>query len=58
MYPFELAFDIIEGEPTVDDGVFSVPEGPGLKIDVDLDAIEDYPFVDGPWTEFHYYDDD
>ena len=57
MYPFELAFDIIEGEPTVDDGVFSVPEGPGLGIDVVLDVVEDYPFVDGPWTESHYDDD-
>ncbi|WP_459191478.1 mandelate racemase/muconate lactonizing enzyme family protein [Halosimplex sp. J119] len=54
MYPFDLAFDIIEGEPDVEDGVLSVPEGPGLGVDVDLDVVEEYPFTDGPWTEFHY----
>ncbi|WP_436924216.1 mandelate racemase/muconate lactonizing enzyme family protein [Halosimplex amylolyticum] len=54
MYPFELAFDILEGEPDVQNGVLSVPEGPGLGVEVDLDVIEEYPFVEGPWTEFHY----
>jgi len=28
--------------------------GPGLGIDVDLSILEEYPYVDGPWTEFHY----
>ena len=56
MYPFELAFDILEDEPTVEDGRLRVPDGPGLGIDVDLDVIEEYPFVDGPWTEFRYDD--
>jgi L-rhamnonate dehydratase len=57
MYPFDLAFDLIEGQPDIDDGVLSVPEGPGLGVDVDLDVVEEYPFVDGPWTEFHYDDE-
>ncbi|WP_123539100.1 mandelate racemase/muconate lactonizing enzyme family protein [Halosimplex salinum] len=57
MYPFDLAFDVIEGEPDVEDGVLSVSDDPGLGIDVDLDVVEEYPFVDGPWTEFHYDDE-
>ncbi|WP_222912967.1 mandelate racemase/muconate lactonizing enzyme family protein [Natrinema sp. SYSU A 869] len=54
MYPFDLAYDIIEGQPAIEDGHLTVPDGPGLGIDVDLDVLEEYPFVDGPWTEFHY----
>lgn len=54
MYPFELAFDLIEGQPSVVDGVISVSDAPGLGVDVNLDVIDEYPFVDGPWTEFNY----
>lgn len=57
MYPFDLAFDIIEGQPAIEDGRLTVPDGPGLGVDVDLDILEEYPFVDGPWTEFHYDDE-
>ncbi|WP_435361752.1 mandelate racemase/muconate lactonizing enzyme family protein [Haloarchaeobius sp. DFWS5] len=56
MYPFDLAFDIVEGQPSVDDGVLTLSDDPGLGIEVDFDALEDYPFTDGPWTEFHYDD--
>ncbi|MGQ3413809.1 mandelate racemase/muconate lactonizing enzyme family protein [Natrinema sp. LN54] len=58
MYPFELAFDIIDGEPDIDNGTLTVPDGPGLGVDVNLDVIRDYPFADGPWTEFHYDEDE
>ncbi|WP_227778221.1 mandelate racemase/muconate lactonizing enzyme family protein [Haladaptatus pallidirubidus] len=54
MYPFDLAFDIIHGEPSVTDGVLTVPDGPGLGLEVNLDVVEEYPFVEGPWTEFQY----
>ncbi|WP_435321005.1 mandelate racemase/muconate lactonizing enzyme family protein [Haloarchaeobius sp. TZWSO28] len=54
MYPFDLAFDLIQGEPAVEDGVLTVSDDPGLGIDVDLDVLEEYPFTEGPWTEFHY----
>jgi L-alanine-DL-glutamate epimerase-like enolase superfamily enzyme len=56
MYPFELAFDVIEDEPDVADGSLTVPDGPGLGVDVDLDVVEAYPFVEGPWTTFEYDD--
>ena len=54
MYPFELAFDIVEGAPDVADGHLAVPEGPGLGVEVDLGVLEEYPFVEGPWTTFEY----
>lgn len=57
MYPFELAFDIIEETIGIDDGEMSVPEGPGLGVTVDLDVIDEYPATDHPWTEFIYHDD-
>ncbi|MEY7848393.1 mandelate racemase/muconate lactonizing enzyme family protein [Natrarchaeobius sp. A-rgal3] len=57
MYPFDLAFDILEGAPAVEDGTLTAPDGPGLGIEVTLDVLETYPFVDGPWTEFRYDDD-
>lgn len=57
MYPFDLAFDIITETPSVTDGVLTVPDGPGLGVEVDLDVIEEYPFIDGPWTEFRYDED-
>ena len=54
MYPFDLAFDLVTGEPPVEDGRLSVPDDPGLGIEVDLDVVEEYPFVEGAWTEFEY----
>ena len=56
MYPFDLAFDLIEGQPDVTDGVLSLSDDPGLGVEVNLDVVEEYPFVEGPWTEFHYDD--
>lgn len=54
MYPFDLAFDLIEGQPAISDGILSVSDDPGLGIEVNLEVINEYPFVEGPWTEFHY----
>ena len=54
MYPFPLATDILRDDLDVGDGTLAVPDGPGLGVDVDLDVVESYPFLDGPWTEFHY----
>lgn len=54
MYPFDLAFDLVEGRPPVEDGRLSVPDDPGLGVEVDLDVVDEYPSIDGPWTEFDY----
>ncbi|AEH39003.1 mandelate racemase/muconate lactonizing enzyme family protein [Halopiger xanaduensis] len=56
MYPFDLAFDLIEGQPDITGGVLSVSDEPGLGVELNEDVIEQYPFRDGPWTEFHYDD--
>lgn len=54
MYPFDLAFDIIDGEPAVEDGALTLSDDPGLGFEVNFDVLEDYPFEEGPWTEFRY----
>jgi L-alanine-DL-glutamate epimerase-like enolase superfamily enzyme len=54
MYPHPLAFEILATDLAVDDGVFHLPEGPGLGVDLDRSALEAYPFREGPWTEFEY----
>ncbi|MFB6210359.1 MAG: mandelate racemase/muconate lactonizing enzyme family protein [Halobacteriales archaeon] len=56
MYPYELAFDIIEEEPAIENGRLTLADEPGLGVTVDPDVIEDYPFIEGPWTEFRYDD--
>ena len=54
MYPFTLAFDLLEDDLSIVDGRFRVPDGPGLGVTVDESVIEEYPFVEGSWTEFRY----
>lgn len=54
MYPFDLAFDVIEDAIDVDEGRLRVPDGPGLGVEVDLSVVEEYPFVEGAWTTFEY----
>lgn len=54
MYPFPLAEDILADDLDITDGHLSVPDEPGLGVEVDLDTIEEYPYIEGPWTEFVY----
>ena len=53
MYPFDLAFDLLMDELSIEQGTFSVLEGPGLSVDIDLNVIEQYPHREGAWTESH-----
>jgi L-alanine-DL-glutamate epimerase-like enolase superfamily enzyme len=57
MYPFPLAEEILLEPLDIEDGVLTVPDGPGLGVEVDTDVLERYPHIDGPWTEFHYDED-
>ncbi|MEF8841125.1 MAG: mandelate racemase/muconate lactonizing enzyme family protein [Haloarculaceae archaeon] len=57
MYPFPLAEEILVDALDLADGALTVPDGPGLGVEVDLDVLERYPHVEGPWTEFHYEED-
>lgn len=52
MYPFSLAFDVIEGSVEIADGHMTVPDAPGLGVEPNLDVLEEYPYTEGPWTEF------
>jgi L-alanine-DL-glutamate epimerase-like enolase superfamily enzyme len=54
MYPFPLAEDVLETDLDVADGTLTLPDGPGLGVDVDEGVIDEYPHIDGPWTEFVY----
>ena len=54
MYPFPLAEDVLLTDLDIADGQLRLPDRPGLGVEVDESVIEDYPHVDGPWTEFVY----
>ncbi len=43
--------EILEDPIEFDDGHLVVPDGPGLGIELDEDAIEEYPFEEGPVQE-------
>ena len=51
MYPFPLATDILTTGLDVENGTLHVPSEPGLGVEVDLGVIEEYAYVDGPWSE-------
>lgn len=54
MYPFPLADDILKSPLDPSGGTLTVPDSPGLGVEIDLDILDEYPYVEGPWTEFHY----
>jgi L-alanine-DL-glutamate epimerase-like enolase superfamily enzyme len=53
-YPYPPSTDILSTPLDVHDGSLSVPDGPGLGVEVNRDVVDDYPYVEGPWTEFVY----
>lgn len=54
MYPFDLEEEILTTPLDPTGGELTVPDGPGLGVDIDHSAIEEYPYAEGPWTEFEY----
>ncbi|WP_266083386.1 mandelate racemase/muconate lactonizing enzyme family protein [Haladaptatus caseinilyticus] len=52
MYPNPLATDILSNPLRITDGTLTLPDKPGLGIEVNHDVIERYPYIEGPWTEF------
>lgn len=54
MYPFPLAEEVVVDDLSVEDGAFAVPDGPGLGIEINENVAEEYPYIEGPWTEFDY----
>ncbi|QLC34741.1 mandelate racemase/muconate lactonizing enzyme family protein (plasmid) [Halarchaeum sp. CBA1220] len=56
MYPFPLADDVLETDLDIEDGHLTLPDGPGLGVEVDESVVEEYPYIEGAWTEFEYDD--
>ncbi|WP_227355962.1 mandelate racemase/muconate lactonizing enzyme family protein [Haladaptatus salinisoli] len=54
MYPFPLAEDILHDELQLENGALEVPNGPGLGVEVNENVVEEYPYIEGAWTEFIY----
>jgi L-alanine-DL-glutamate epimerase-like enolase superfamily enzyme len=54
MYPYELSTDILSTSLDRIDGTLTLPDAPGLGVEVNLDVVDEYPYVEGPWTEFIY----
>jgi len=52
MYPFPLADEILAEELEVREGYLTVPNGPGLGIEVDERVVDAYPYRPGPWSFF------
>lgn len=52
MYPFPLAAEILKEPLHLDHGDLIVPRGPGLGVEVDLEVVERYPWIPGPWSYF------
>ena len=44
-------WDVLKDPIELNDGFLSVPDGPGLGIELDEDVIEEYPYVEGPVQE-------
>jgi L-alanine-DL-glutamate epimerase-like enolase superfamily enzyme len=55
MYPFPLADEILATPLAVRNGVLTVPQGPGLGVEVDERVIAKYPWIPGPWSTFKIY---
>jgi L-alanine-DL-glutamate epimerase-like enolase superfamily enzyme len=52
MYPFPLADEILVKPLDIQNGILTVPKGPGLGVEVDERVIEKYPWIPGPWSTF------
>ena len=54
MYPFPLAEEILETDLTIESGELTLPDGDGLGVEVNEAVVDEYPHIEGPWTEFDY----
>lgn len=43
MYPFDLAFDLTEGQPEITDDILSLSDAPGLGVEMNLDVVKSIP---------------
>jgi L-alanine-DL-glutamate epimerase-like enolase superfamily enzyme len=52
MYPFPIADEIITEPLAIANGRLTVPDRPGLGIEIDERVVDRYPFIPGPWSFF------
>jgi L-alanine-DL-glutamate epimerase-like enolase superfamily enzyme len=52
MYPFPIADEILKEPLEIASGQLSVPQKPGLGVDIDERVADKYPFIPGPWSFF------
>ena len=52
MYPFPLAEEVLTESLEVKDSSISIPENPGLRVEVNEEALKKYPYVPGPSTYY------
>jgi L-alanine-DL-glutamate epimerase-like enolase superfamily enzyme len=55
MYPFPLADEILKDPLDIKNGILTVPDKPGIGIDINERVIEKYPFLPGPWSVFSIF---
>jgi L-alanine-DL-glutamate epimerase-like enolase superfamily enzyme len=51
-HPFPLADDLLATDFDVSDGTLTMPESPGLGVEVDESVVEEYPYVEGTAAEY------
>ena len=55
MYPFPLAEDILSEPLPVRKGILEIDTTrPGLGIDINLTALDRFPWIPGPWSYFQF----
>jgi L-alanine-DL-glutamate epimerase-like enolase superfamily enzyme len=52
MYPFAAADEILVEPLAIENGILTVPDGPGLGVEIDESVVDRYPFLPGPWSIF------
>jgi hypothetical protein len=52
MYPFAAADEILAEPLAIENGILTVPDGPGLGLEIDESVVDRYPFLPGPWSIF------
>ncbi|HYZ86893.1 MAG TPA: mandelate racemase/muconate lactonizing enzyme family protein [Bryobacteraceae bacterium] len=55
MYPFPLAADVLKEPLNLEHGELVVPREPGWGMDINEKAIEQYPWIPGPWSTFRLH---
>lgn len=51
-HPFPLADDILTTDLDVSQGMLTMPEEPGLGVEVDESVLDEYPYIEGSPTEY------